>query len=658
MAFLTSTRMSVLVLLTTACLELISASFDSSIPFDRTLFQQHTRKTAEAKAPFDKSDFLVQGLEEVEPAFANFDGEMYAGTLPFDNGGRQGRLMFWLFLPNGNTYNNNDSPYSFQDDSLVMWLNGGPGCSSLGAGVLYENSPVTIPLRPAGDCCVSKDEPLVYNPYAWTNVTKLLYIEQPISVGFSHAENDMEIPVDEDDVAGDVYAFLQHFYQLFPDLLTSTKVTIFGESYAGMYVPSIAHKIHRENLNPSSHKSVDIRLEGIGLGNGWVDARVQGPATIDYAYWHGMIDEHTRQNLHAEWKHCITHSDGVTDDDVIDSMEIDDDSEPKPFHKFNVPDDCGMMGAVLKASGHGVWPDYPAGPNTYDVTTWDPDDMIQPGNTTFGRFYNDPRVKEKLHAPPDIEWQICIPGAGRRRRRRRLQQRVGRLLGEGMLEQDRPISTLGYMADLLQGGIRVLVYNGDRDLSTNAQGSEMLLKSIQPAQWSGAAHWLSQPRGLWTVDKSGFVTEKEKNMDGPLVGGYAKEHQGLTFVVVYNSGHLVPFNVPLPALDLIYRFITDQSFQDYKLPSFNKAAAAAVKSEDAESAELSYQWSDGSYKPGSAWPSPGSVLSPNTTGGLWHTLSVLGVVILAFAAGYTTSACVAARNSKRQSYELIGSPST
>jgi hypothetical protein len=65
----------------------------------------------------DASDLRVRGLEEVEPAFRLFEGEMYAGLLPMDNDNRTGNLMFWLFTP--------DKPSI--TDSLVIWLNGGPG---------------------------------------------------------------------------------------------------------------------------------------------------------------------------------------------------------------------------------------------------------------------------------------------------------------------------------------------------------------------------------------------------------------------------------------------------------------------------------------------------------------------------------------------------
>lgn len=131
----------------------------------------------------------------------------------------------------------------------------------------------------------------------------------------------------------------------------------------------------------------------------------------------------------------------------------------------------------------------------------------------------------------------------------------------GYLEQDRPTTVVPYIAELLEAGKRVLIYSGDRDLSTCAQGSEALLNNMD---WSGSVdqQWIRAPRGLWVVNDS-------------EVGGYAKTFKGLSYVVVYNSGHMVPFNQPEHALDLILRFIQNKSFSDYPLPNFGNITARA-----------------------------------------------------------------------------------
>ena len=454
------------------------------------------------------SDLKVNGLERVEPAFEHFQGHMYSGLLPMDNGDRHGELMFWLFSPSHPTV----------ADTITVWLNGGPGCSSFFAGVFFETAPVTIPLKAAGTCCVDQQEPFVYNEYSWATATHMLYVEQPVGVGFSHGGPETQ---DESDVSADFYAFMKNFYQVFTQY-QDYQLYIVGESYAGMYVPSIASKIYEENK-----RSETIQLAGIGIGNGLLDARVQGPIRIDYAYYHGLIDAYTRDILYELWDQCIRH-------------------EPmsEPFHSFNVPDDCGMLTAIPLAAGRNS--DFPNLPNVYDITTWDPYAVLS-GNNSMSLFYNNPVVKEIMHAPPDTFWRGCIPGAGRRR------LRDHRNLMASLLINDKPVSTVPYIAELLDGGIRVLMYNGDRDMACNAAGTEQLLNAMK---WSGAQEWYSTPRGLWTVGKE--------------PAGYTKSYKNLNFVVVYNSGHLVPYNKPVHSLDLITRFLTNTSFYDYELPNFGQ----------------------------------------------------------------------------------------
>ena len=287
-------------------------------------------------------------------------------------------------------------------------------------------------------------------------------------------------------------------------------------SYAGMFVPSISRHIHLKNVAATEDDDTDrfiVPLKGAAIGNGWMDAKVQGPACIDYSWWHGLIDKPTRDALHVEFDNCMIR------------YGSDDDIEPPPFHPFNVQDDCGIMWGILQAAGN---------PNAYDITTWDPN--VDQVTFTSEAFYNQEIVKTALHAPMDVTWHGCRQGEGRRRM---LKERLLYMVN------DRPLSVVPYVADLLDAGIPVLVYNGDRDMTTNMVGTELILNAME---WRGKDEWLDAPRGLWKVD------------DYPA--GWAKEYKGLTFAVVYNSGHMVPYNAPTSAYDLLVRFMTKQSFID------------------------------------------------------------------------------------------------
>ena len=187
---------------------------------------------------------------------------------------------------------------------------------------------------------------------------------------------------------------------------------------------------------------------------------------------------------------------------------------------------------ILEAAGN---------PNAYDITTWDPN--VDQVTFTSEAFFNDPFVKDALHVlNKDHYWHGCQAGSGRRRRLNEAAEHQHRKL---YMDNDRPLSVVPYIAELLDEGIPVIVYNGDRDMTTNMVGSELALNAME---WSGRKEWLDAPRGLWKVN------------DYPA--GWAKEYKNLTFVVVYNSGHMVPYNAPESAYDILIRLLTQKSFVD------------------------------------------------------------------------------------------------
>lgn len=386
---------------------------------------------------------------------------------------------------------------------------------------------MTSPHIPSGHDETSKDQSLVFNEEAWTKATNILFVEQPTSFGFSWGPT----PDTEANLSQDFYNFLQNFYTTFPEMRAKL-LFLFGESYVGMYVPSIAHKTHTDNKQGGGDNMEKINLKGIAVGNGWMDVMVQGPMVIDYAYWHGMTDSTSRDGLHAAFQKC--HKEGGKLD--------------PPMHDFTTPDECNMVGATMEIAGAGVFTDM--SPNVYDITTWDKYPVITDPNSTFVRFFNNPKVRKAINAQSITKtWEGCIPGAGRRRRLEEEELLPGQIL----LTHNKPESVVPYIAELLDvADIRVLIYNGDRDISLCAQGSEKLLDDML---WSGSKEWkTSAKRGLWMVDEK--------------MAGYAKSFAKLDFVIVYNSGHLVPYNVPVPALDLITRFVSDDKCLDIELPTY------------------------------------------------------------------------------------------
>uniref|UniRef100_A0AAY4CB08 Carboxypeptidase n=1 Tax=Denticeps clupeoides TaxID=299321 RepID=A0AAY4CB08_9TELE len=170
----------------------------------------------------------LPGLSET-PTFQHYSGYLQAGS---------GKYFHYWFVES----QNNPST-----DPFILWLNGGPGCSSL-EGMLSENGPFHL-----------HDDATVYlNPYSWNLVANVLYLESPAGVGFSYSTTG-NYSTSDPQVAEDNYNALLDFFNKFPSF-ASNNFYIFAESYGGVYGPSLAQYIISNSAN--------INLKGVGVGNG------------------------------------------------------------------------------------------------------------------------------------------------------------------------------------------------------------------------------------------------------------------------------------------------------------------------------------------------------------------------------------------------------
>lgn len=154
-------------------------------------------------------------------------------------------------------------------DPLVIWLNGGPGCSSL-LGAFSENGPFIFD---------DGQELIKPNEFSWNTRANLLYIESPAQVGFSiGGPNDWNFTDMSQSI--DLFAAVQSFYLKFPERLPNA-LWISGESYAGVYGPYLAWQIHFWNMEAEIYGNQTYNLKGFAIGNGITDWHVDAaPATF------------------------------------------------------------------------------------------------------------------------------------------------------------------------------------------------------------------------------------------------------------------------------------------------------------------------------------------------------------------------------------------
>ncbi|EOY34479.1 Serine carboxypeptidase-like 48 [Theobroma cacao] len=174
--------------------------------------------------------------------------------------------MFYFFFESRNSKN----------DPVVIWLTGGPGCSSELA-LFYENGPFHI----------AKNLSLLWNDYGWDKTSNILYVDQPTGTGFSYTSDDDDIRHDENGVSNDLYDFLQAFFKEHPQYVKND-FYITGESYAGHYIPAFAARVHQGN---KAKEGIHVNLKGFAIGNGLTNPEIQYQAYPDYALNTSLITQ-------------------------------------------------------------------------------------------------------------------------------------------------------------------------------------------------------------------------------------------------------------------------------------------------------------------------------------------------------------------------------
>ncbi|MBA0691743.1 hypothetical protein Goari_009355 [Gossypium aridum] len=124
-----------------------------------------------------------------------------------------------------------------EDDPLLLWLTGGPGCSAF-SGLVFEIGPLKFKV----DVYNGSLPTLVYNPYAWTKVSNIIFIDSPVGTGFSYARNNRAAQTGDLKQVHHLHQFLRKWLMTHPDFI-SNPVYVSGDSYSGIPIPVLAQEI-------------------------------------------------------------------------------------------------------------------------------------------------------------------------------------------------------------------------------------------------------------------------------------------------------------------------------------------------------------------------------------------------------------------------------
>ncbi|XP_066442311.1 lysosomal protective protein-like [Eleutherodactylus coqui] len=453
---------------------------------------------AEAAPEKDKV-FNLPGLSN-PPSFRQFSGFLDV------SGGK--KLHYWFVECQ-------DDPKSCP---LVLWLNGGPGCSSL-AGFLTEHGPFLI--QPDG-------RTLKYNEHSWNKIANVIYLESPAGVGFSYSD-DKNYTTGDAQTARDNYMALKDFFRLYPEYVKND-FYITGESYGGFYVPSLAVEVEKDS---------SINLKGLTIGNGVTDVMLDFNSLPYFTYYHGLWDTKTWHRLeHA----CCTKK---VCNFVNSSKEGCADELGKAFtytkklNPYNIFQPCleGKPGEIRDYGDH-IKAYHPGTLSIQSHSAFSkrlkdasrlnkPISMSPPcvDGTDLTTYLNNPDVRSALHIPHELpQWEICSADVSMN------------------FEREMTNAHDQYLQLLKEKKYRILVYSGDLDMACNFLAIEWFVNSLNLKVEDSYHPWMYH--------------------DGTQlqIAGFAKDFVNLTLLTVKGAGHMVPTDKPLEAFEMFKRFINHEPF--------------------------------------------------------------------------------------------------
>ncbi|KAF2861409.1 cpy like protein carboxypeptidase [Piedraia hortae CBS 480.64] len=409
--------------------------------------------------------------KKVDPKSLGVDKvKQYAGYL--DNDDDDKHLFYWFF----------ESRNDPKSDPVVLWLNGGPGCSSL-TGLFMELGPSSV----------NKQGKLDHNPYSWNSNASVIFLDQPVNVGYSYSRGSVSDTV----AAGkDIYALLTLFFKQFPEYSTQP-FHISGESYAGHYIPVFAAEI-------MSHKKRNINLQSVLIGNGLTDGLVQTayyrPMACGEGGYPAVLSPSECSSMDQSLPRCQSLIQGC----------------------YNSESTFACVPATIYCNNALIGPYQRTGMNPYDVRTpckggdlcYDELDWIQ-------QYLNRKDVMNALGVEVS-SYDSCNFDINRN----------FMFKGDWMKPYHRLVP------DLLEK-IPVLIYAGDADFICNWLGN---------LAWTNALDWSGKK------DYNKAELKALKLADGKKIGE-VKSSGNFTFVKLHAGGHMVPYDQPVASLEMVSRWL-------------------------------------------------------------------------------------------------------
>ncbi|CDR87265.1 related to KEX1 protein precursor [Sporisorium scitamineum] len=389
---------------------------------------------------------------------------------------------------------------------LIVWFNGGPGCSSFDGAMMEVGA---WRMDGKGGLVWVKDGA------SWNEYADILFLDQPVGTGFSYV-NTNSYTTSLPQAADEVVHFLQQFVQVFPEYSRDVElqygsqaggvdVFLAGESFAGQYIPYTAKAIVKASKPP-------VSLKGIAIGNGFIDPKSQYGTELET-----MVQKNIWSTSSDEYKRVAK---------IVQDCHKD---LEKGGHR-----EIGRCEEILQTIIASTTAKQPGSSgytciNVYDVRLSDSAPacgMNWP--TTLSAMYDylrRPDVRKALHVDEHHKpeaWVECNAN-----------------VGSAMRTDTTSPPSVQLLPELLESGVKVLLFAGEEDLICNAIGVQRAADNLE---WNGS---------------KGFGDDhpaKDWYVNGSLAGSW-RTARNLTYVGIKGGSHMVGVDKPIESHDMMVRFM-------------------------------------------------------------------------------------------------------
>lgn len=379
---------------------------------------------------------------------------------------------------------------------LFFWTNGGPGCSGL-MGLFEEIGPY----KP------NKDLKLEYNPYTWNKFANIVYVEQPVGVGYSYSNYKKDYSSNDKLSARDNLAFTLEFLNTFPEF-KKNQLYITSESYGGHYAPLWAREIIKYNKKTADK----LNFKGFIIINPYVNYLTGNESSVE-TYW-----GHQKMPLHL-WRKFKKHNCKTTTPTYLKNKcnsilyEIEDKIGKINPYAMDYPlclsnQQVNLMRFINK-KGHIQ------------------KEVYNPCEDKFTDAYlNLNSVKRIIKSPKKVKWSQCSDIAQYRYK-------------DTYTHIEKVIKDMFYDDELAH--LDVLIMSGTNDSICGTVGTQKWIESLK---LRNVVDW-----------EQYFVAEEPSGYISKFVGHGVNKPKKLFLATVNFAGHEVPAYKPQEAFYIASRFI-------------------------------------------------------------------------------------------------------